>query len=666
MAPDTPRGKHAKPNSLPIESQISDTENLPHREWNMPANKRARQNSSMFNQYEYPNTTDIQRYDRTNYGKQRNRRNVGKIAAGIVAVLLIYTGFLGVTAKLAYDDAKSLRTTTKTFVNQLMKSDASAFSSASNEITAKASSINDLIGNPLWIPVSFLPGIGADVTAARTYAAALDDLSSQLLDPMVQKLESTNPGPIIRENGSFNADTLQVLFETFGNSSTIVNKYAQDSEQLADPTINRIADIHKTAKEALNGMNALAAASLYLASSIHYFLGSDGTARNYIILAQNNSERHAAGGLIGSFGPLIIDNGSLSVGDFNPWGAIGRYNYEYEGENGNGPEITEEEMNLFGLMYGFSSCDLTSSPDFPRDANYFAWCYQDKGFGSYDGVIALDPIVLQQLLAANNIIVSMEDGSTITGSNAATYLLHDIYYLKDGAGQDAYFAEFAKLAFSSVFDNLAGIDFMATGKTIWKNHGMRHLQAWFPDDNLQAACTRLGFSGEITHDETAPVLGVYVNDQTWSKISWYLTTDTTIKKEIHNSDNSYSYEIETILQNNITEADMAKMPRYVYGTNKRKRSPDDMLVSVYLFAPTGGSITDMHAEGTFVEPTLLNYTHYYPNIQVQGMQEGIYEGLQVWYGYTCMQMGESITLRYIVNTSTKATEPLQLDQTPAL
>ena len=44
-------------------------------------------------------------------------------------------------------------------------------------------------------------------------------------------------------------------------------------------------------------------------------LGADGP-RNYLITAENNSEIRACGGFIGSLGVMNVDNGKISLGDF--------------------------------------------------------------------------------------------------------------------------------------------------------------------------------------------------------------------------------------------------------------------------------------------------------------------------------------------------------------
>lgn len=610
------------------------------------------------------NSHFVTKYSRENYtSRPHPAQNARIIAVLLLVILMLYAGILGATAKLTFDSARNVKNSAQIIISEITHGEPNNTIDAANNLKAAASRMHNLTNNPFWALGSTLPIIGSDISAGRIYCAALDDLTSKLLLPMVYQLTESNAGPIIRADNSFNADALQIILKSFMQAERELADYDKELNQIGTPSIKEIAKLHHQAKEALPALCALAAASENLANEIHFLLGADGSIRSYTIMALNNSERHASGGLVGSFGVLTIDNGNLVIGEFNPYGVLGNYANGYEANEGGGPDLTNEEVNLFGRMNGFSPCDVTNNPDFPRAAINFSWMCQDNNYGNSDGVIALDPTILQELLQANNISVPLGNGDVIDGNNAVRYLLHDVYLFNNGTEQDAIFSEAANEAFNAIFTNPKELNFIKTGKAIW-NSTNRHIQTWFPNSSLQEAFNILGFSGEIQHEAASPILGVYINDQTWSKISWYLKLDTAIGEPIVNPDGSTSYQVRTVLHNTLTEAEMADLPAYVFGFNKRKRSHDDMINCIYLYAPEGGTITNIQAQGTFMDPSLINYTSYYPNIQEASMQKGTYEGLDVWFGYTCMQMGDSIAIEYTVTTSPQAIDSLKLDTTP--
>lgn len=70
-----------------------------------------------------------------------------------------------------------------------------------------------------------------------------------------------------------------------------------------------------------------------------------------------------------------------------------------------------------------------------------------------DGVIAIDPLFLQNMLAVTG-GVAMPDGSTLDGTNTAQTLLHDVYARITPQETDEYFAVAAQAAFDHITQNV--------------------------------------------------------------------------------------------------------------------------------------------------------------------------------------------------------------------
>ena len=88
---------------------------------------------------------------------------------------------------------------------------------------------------------------------------------------------------------------------------------------------------------------------------------------------------------------------------------------------------------------------------------------------------------------------------------------------------------------------------------------------------------------------------------------------------------------------------------YITGYNTAKRNRSDMIDKVYLFAPAGGSISDVTIDG------------YVPS--EYPLKEGTYNGNQVWY-VTLQTSGlETSTITYNVTTAANAAD-LTVRQTP--
>ena len=141
------------------------------------------------------------------------------------------------------------------------------------------------------------------------------------------------------------------------------------------------------------------------------------------------------------------------------------------------------------------------------------------------------------------------------------------------------------------------------------------------------------------------MLGVYVNDNTWAKICWYLTLNTQVTGSVTNADGTVTYDVTTTFTNTITAEEAESAYTYITGDSPLKRSTDDMCLSPLLVAPAGGTITDVACSGvgTFTEVTLY--------------------GHDVWAGSVNIGAQETATVTYKVTVAAGASA-LLVHQTP--
>lgn len=276
--------------------------------------------------------------------------------------------------------------------------------------------------------------------------------------------------------------------------------------------------------------------------------------------------------------------------------------------------------------------------------------WRQAGLGEVDGVIALDPVFLQRLLALTGGFAA-PDGTTVDGTNAAQVLLSDTYWKfgNDGAAQDAYFGSVAGLAFQTIMDNLSGVNMVDLWSVIEQSGKESRFLVWMADEAEEGVMRALGVAGEMGFDPSSPELGVYLNDATWSKIGWYAALDTQIGEGARNDDGSVTYAVTTTLTNTITRDETLAAPEYVTGYNPLKRNVSDMIDYLYFFAPAGGSISELAVEGTGQAGAVVEATGY---------------GLQMRYVQTSLLAGESLVFSYDVTVSADADKPLALRTTP--
>ena len=581
----------------------------------------------------------------------------------IVIVALLCAG--GATAYALYSDAQAIKTDaasvtaqSSSLTDQLLSGDTQG---AHNSAAAIASSAEDMHARTqgfAWNVASVLPVYGSDVQAVRTLCASFDDLATNGLLPMTASLEGASLSNLVASDGSIDVNTLSTLLDSLQSIAPVVDRASTDINSVHADHISQINEPLQKAQDLITSMNQVVSVSSELSTTLPAMLGANGETKTYLIVAQNNAEIHATGGLAGSMGSLTVTDGKMKVGDFyTPYELKNYKDGKYAA-----PEITDEEKQLFGTRLITERVDVGYTPDFTRASQLLSAMWEGNKKGSVDGVIAIDPIFLQDMLSVVGGFTAA-DGTAIDGSNAATVLLHDVYWNIPVSQQDAYFASVAAQAADQIFSNVGSADIKALGNVLKESAANGNLLMWMSDPDQEELMEKLGVAGNLKQDPTAPELGVYVDDDSGAKLSWYLSEDTQVGDAVKNADGTTSYQVTTTYKNNLTEDQAKSLPSYVDNHNGIARESGDMVLFLYLIAPAGGTITIDNESGYFDSSM---YPPYSGVISQAGMAQASYEGLDTWYCATQVAPGETTSITYTVTVSSQATQPLSVRETPTL
>lgn len=609
---------------------------------------------------------DTRRYHRSNYGR-RKKRSIGKIVAGVLAGLLaLFLAAFVVSGVIMFTSLDGIRTQANQLQKGLVNGDPKQAESAAVEIAKTAETLDGQTSLPHWTIASFIPVIGEDFATVRTMTHTANLLCSEVAVPATKSMVASNTGPAIVDGNRINAPAIKVLLETLAGAQDTVAACSADVHALNNNVIGQLDSARRLVRGYLGGLDRLAQASPALSANITDLLGANGTPKRYLFVGLSSAEVRSIGGLPGSYGILSIDNGKLHAGDFLALKDTPRFvptSEEMIDTETVAPGLTDEERILFGRRVVNVPAETATNPQFSRFAESFSYLYTYREHGETDGVIAVSMELIASVLGVTG-SVTTSDGTVVDGSNAARLLLHDAYSTKTPEEQDAFFAEVATSCFNQLLDNISSNKLLDLMQVFWHTHDTRHLQTWIPNDQVESALATLGYAGQIPSNEQEPTLGVYVNDDTWSKISWYLSMDTVIGASAENGDGSRSYQVTTTLKNHLTQAEAESQPDYVVGSNWRKRSRADMLDWLFLYAPTGGTITNVKANAYFT-PLGRTRSGFNGIEQVAGMNQATHLGHEVWFGQLQLDAGEVATITYTVTTSPAATtNNLAIDQTP--
>lgn len=136
-------------------------------------------------------------------------------------------------------------------------------------------------------------------------------------------------------------------------------------------------------------------------------LGSENRPQKYLFVFENNTEIRAGGGFIGSYAVADIENGKLKNffidGIFNPDGQL--------------KEKVIPPMPIQKISAAWSIHDANWFADFPLSAKKVALFYEKSGGPTVDGVIAVTPNVIENILEVTGPIQMPEYGTVIDKNN---------------------------------------------------------------------------------------------------------------------------------------------------------------------------------------------------------------------------------------------------------
>ncbi len=217
-------------------------------------------------------------------------------------------------------------------------------------------------------------------------------------------------------------------------------------------------------------------------------LGYNGP-RKYLFLFENNQEMRSTGGFIGSYGILDISNGrvkKLFVDDiYNPDGQLKARVI---------PPAPIQKMSAVWTMH-----DANWFPNFPTSAEKVSWFYEKTGGPTVDGVIAVTPELLRDLLVITGPIDMPEYGKTIDANNFVeeTQKEVEVDYDKNLNQPKKFVADLTPKILDKVISEKGIASVLKTLQAFNTALSEKHLLLYSRNYNIQKLISDQKWSGEI-------------------------------------------------------------------------------------------------------------------------------------------------------------------------
>lgn len=279
--------------------------------------------------------------------------------------------------------------------------------------------------------------------------------------------------------------------------------------------------------------------------------------RTYLLAMKNPAELRGSGGSILRFALLSIDEGVPKLDNAQSIYRIdvGRKTYDIP--------LPEDAWYQGGVEDSRRPGNANWSPDWPRSAEltleYIRASDEDKPnltIPSIDGVLTLDPLVMENLMAGVGPIET-NTGRRITERKVVKFLLYEAYAAYPNTGiRRAVLKQIVENFYKNLVrpnrptelvegfgDSLAG----------------RHMQIWLRDDAEQRYMERMNWDGGLEDDKGGDYFSVVEQNVGGNKLNYFETQEHSLDVSLQDGD---SHVTATVGVHNKV---FAPQPRYVLG-----------------------------------------------------------------------------------------------------
>lgn len=434
-----------------------------------------------------------------------------------------------------------------------------------------------------------LPFVGDDVAAVRELVDVTRTATGPLAADLLALQETLDPEAIRPVEGQIDVDRLVRAKEDVADAVPVL---AELDERVAaldpDDLLGGLASRVSAVQTELDALHAVVAYGTRILDMAPQLLGADGK-RSYLVVFQNNAELRATGGIPTAFAVLDADNGRLSMRDEGTSPRI-------RGARPDEPVLPEtaEEAALFdGKLASFlGNTNLT--PHWPRSAELIHEFWRSGTGESVDGVLSVDPVALSAVLRGTG-PVQLADGKVATADDVVALLLHRSYRdYPDQASQNAFFEDSARRIFSALVEGRGDAGAALRGLHGALRDGRGYV--WLDREDEQRRISGGMVAGELDHGDGRPVVGVYLNDSTATKLDYFVTSRTDVVRLSCGDDGSQELRVTTTLRSAVPQ-DVADWPDLLVGERWTSRA-GDLLLTVLAYAPEGATLVDGTLDGS--------------------------------------------------------------------
>jgi hypothetical protein len=355
-----------------------------------------------------------------------------------------------------------------------------------------------------------------------------------------------------------------------------------------------VADARADAIDAITGVHEDLVAAADVVRGLPAFLGAQGP-RSYLFGAVNPAEARGAGGLLGAYALLTVDQGRFRFGPFTPIQQLPLLDV------GEVPGATADYAKNYAHYRAGSGFWLNANmtPDFPSFAATLAEAYEVATDQAVDGVITADPFALQALLTATGPTLIPGLDIRVTAEDVVPFVTNEAYRrLRDPSERKQVLGAVAASVVDRFLERPDPSLFAL--KNLASTASAGHIQLWSADGGLQSGLRDTGVGGAFA-PPPGDLLAVVQNNASATKLDFY--QHRTVAYDVRLGDaGTAQADLSVELRN---DAPTTGYPPYVIGPAPGvTSSPGENIAILQVYCGDGCGVEEASVNGTSVDTGL--------------------------------------------------------------
>jgi hypothetical protein len=533
-------------------------------------------------------TPGVAAQDRRRRARRRRRimRRVRRVSGVVLLVVVALAAWIGVRGWLAKDHLEDAAAMVPRLEQQARAGHPSP--TDLNKLQQQASDARRLTGDAIWSGAMKLPFVGDDLAAVRASAVAVGTVAQDAVPPLLRVAGTLDPAVLRPRDGRIQLEPLvqaqsplRAADAALTRARSVMAPFVGDGDQ-SGSLLRPVGDAVTRLGQQLDRVASDTATGSRAADLLPPMLGADGP-RSYLVLFQNLAEARSLGGIAGAYAVVQADEGRLRITKQGAGADIPKFNEPLVDLGARARELYQSKPTRYFL-------NVTQPIDFAESGRIARAMWADRTGADVDGVLSVDPVALSYMLRASGPI-TLPDGTQLTSDNAVDLLMSDIYFrITDPVAQNEFFTKATLAVFQQLLSGTGDAGEMVAA--LAQAGGEHRLLAWSAHAAEQKRLAGTVLEGRLPRTEPhRPTIGVFFNEGTSSKLSYYLRAAADVTGGRCRDDGLRELQLDLTLS---STAPTDGLSEYIAGSVH----PYVMEPVVYLAAPLRGGLVDVSVDGT--------------------------------------------------------------------